>query len=225
MMGLSIKNKSRSGGNLNGSKGDGIAAMNIQPDGPDDKGEVFTLQRHIRGARSLLPMARLLLLAILDHDRYGKSQRGCVASMETLANEIGTTKKHVCELLSSLTGENGWLVAEKRQGNNRPLRIGPRCTEVIATSNPQVVTHRVTKLSPTGVSSSHLQVTVRENEERTKNRDNQSRRKHPKTEKQIEMEALERRRLEFKARRELYGAAELPDEEPRREPSIAGRIA
>jgi Mn-dependent DtxR family transcriptional regulator len=89
---------------------------------PKPKPDPFAIQRTIR--RSALPYAaQALLCAILDHDRYGQSRRGCTASLATLAADIGATPQYVSQLLPDLV-KAGWIKAEPRRGNVRPLRMG-----------------------------------------------------------------------------------------------------
>lgn len=93
---------------------------------PRAKANPFQVQRQIRRS-DLSYAAQALLCAILDHDRYGESKCGCIASLETLAQEIGATPSYVCRLLRDLTGQ-GWIIAEAQHGNARPLRMGITCT-------------------------------------------------------------------------------------------------
>ena len=76
---------------------------------------------------SLSYAAQALLMAILDHDRYGQSKAGCIASLETLAAEIDATNQYVSRLLASLI-DGGWVVVSPHvNGKARPLRMGPAC--------------------------------------------------------------------------------------------------
>lgn len=86
------------------------------------KPDPFAIQRTIRRS-GLSYAAQALLCAILDHDRYGQSKRGCTASLATLAGDIGATPQYVSQLLPDLV-KAGWITAEPRRGNVRPLRMG-----------------------------------------------------------------------------------------------------
>jgi hypothetical protein len=108
----------------------------------------------------LLPMAKVVLLAILDHDRFSRSQRGCVASHETLARETGTSARHVRRMLRILV-DGGRIIVEPQEGNERPLRmgtrctcnlglVGPNCTDDLGPPGPQPRTYRSANLGPTG---------------------------------------------------------------------------
>jgi hypothetical protein len=92
--------------------------------------DMFAVNRLIRRS-DLSYAAQTLLCAILEHDRYGQSERGCVASLDTLAAEIGAKPRYVTKLLPKLL-EGRW-VTEERDGKHRPLRLGPRCRD---TMNP-----------------------------------------------------------------------------------------
>jgi hypothetical protein len=92
------------------------------------KPDPFEVQRAIRRS-GLSYAAQALLCAILDHDRYGQSRRGCTASLATLAGDIGATPQYVSQLLPDLV-KAGWVVAESRRGNIRPLRMGKSPTTV-----------------------------------------------------------------------------------------------
>lgn len=82
-----------------------------------------------RGIRaSDLPYGEQALLgAILDHDYYGASGLGCIASVETLAAELDTTVRSINRMLVPLL-EGGWVTAE-RKGKHRPLRMGKKCVD------------------------------------------------------------------------------------------------
>src|SRR5512147_1060583 len=88
------------------------------------KPDAFEINRRIRRS-DLSYAAQALLGAILDHDRYGRSARGCVASLETLAGEINATPQYVSRLLPRLL-DGGWIVAGPRCGRSRSLRMGPK---------------------------------------------------------------------------------------------------
>ena len=95
-----------------------------------DAVDMFAVNRMIR--RSDLPYAaKCFLCAILEHDRYGQSERGCIASLETLAVELGCQPRYLTKLLPLLL-EGRW-VTEERDGKHRPLRLGPHIRE---TMNP-----------------------------------------------------------------------------------------
>ena len=92
--------------------------------------DMFTVNRQIRRS-DLSYAAQALLCAILEHDRYGQSERGCLASLDTLAAEIGATRQYVTTLLPQLL-KGRWVTSE-RDGKHRPLRLGPRIREALCT--------------------------------------------------------------------------------------------
>ena len=82
------------------------------------------IRRGIR--RSGLPYGeQTLLAAILDHDYYGKSELGCIASLKTLAAELDTTERSINRMLVRLLKDK-WVIQE-RSGKIRPLRMGEKC--------------------------------------------------------------------------------------------------
>ena len=95
-----------------------------------DAADMFAVNRLIRRS-DLSYAAQALLCAILEHDRYGQSERGCVASLDTLAAEIGATRQYVTMLLTKLL-KGRWVTSE-RDGKHRPLRLGPHIREALCT--------------------------------------------------------------------------------------------
>src|SRR4051812_4794651 len=82
-----------------------------------------------RGIRaSDLPYGEQALLgAILDHDYYGASDLGCIASVKTLAAELDTTERSINRMLAVLI-KGEWVTVE-RSGKHRPLRMGKKCVD------------------------------------------------------------------------------------------------
>ncbi|MGZ5996114.1 MAG: hypothetical protein ACXWN0_10575 [Isosphaeraceae bacterium] len=96
--------------------------------------DCFEINRLIRRS-GLSYAAQALLGAILDHDRYGQSSKGCTASLATLAAEIDATPRYVTKLIGELLAGD-WIEADPQKGNTRALRMGPACTPVLRTVVP-----------------------------------------------------------------------------------------
>jgi hypothetical protein len=87
--------------------------------------DIFGVMRHVRRS-DLSYAAQALLMAILDHARFGRGERGCTASIATLAAEINATPRYVTKLMAKLV-DDGWVVVKYRRGRGRPLDMGPAC--------------------------------------------------------------------------------------------------
>lgn len=95
---------------------------------PPDAVDAFAVQRCVL-ASSLTPSAKVLLLAILSHARYGANPAGCFASSKALGEETGLSERQVRRLFLELEG-GGWIAVEragKSKLSYKTARPGKAC--------------------------------------------------------------------------------------------------
>jgi hypothetical protein len=103
-----------------------LRKLGIKP--PPDAVDTFAVQRRVL-ASSLTPSAKVLLLAILSHARYGANPAGCFASSKVLGEETQLCERQVRRLFLDLEAGD-WITIEragKSKLSYKTARPGKAC--------------------------------------------------------------------------------------------------
>ena len=112
-----------------------LRKLGIKP--PPDAVDAFAVQRRVL-ASSLTPSAKVLLIAILSHARYGANPAGCFASSKVLGEETQLCERQVRRLFLELEAGD-WITIEragKSKLSYKTARPGKACIVASAPGRP-----------------------------------------------------------------------------------------